>query len=70
MSVSEVPHSHPHHVFLLSPANCKTTGQLGAAPAALSDELPASATPAAAAAEEEDDEEIEEMKKRLEALKS
>lgn len=64
--MSEVP---PHHIFLLSSAIFKTTGQLGAAPAALSDELPAAATPAAAAAEE-DDEEIEEMKKRLEALKS
>jgi hypothetical protein len=45
-------------------------GQLGASPAVPSDELPAVSTPAAAAASPDDDEEIEEMKKRLEALKS
>lgn len=57
-------------LMLLSLSLFLFAGQLGAAPAALSNELPSSvATPAEADAVEED-EEIEEMKKRLEALKS
>ena len=67
MRLCALSSSHILFLFFLS-LNLETTGQLGAAPAALSDALPAAATPAAAATE--DDEEIEEMKKRLEALKS
>lgn len=47
--------------------NNSDTGQLGQAPAALSDTLPSTSVPVPA---QEDEEEIEEMKKRLEALKS
>lgn len=44
------------------------SGQLGQAPNAVSDTLPSTSVPAAA--QEDEEEEIEEMKKRLEALKS
>lgn len=47
-----------------------TAGQLGAAPSAVNDSLPATSTKETVATQEEEEEEIEEMKKRLEALKS
>jgi charged multivesicular body protein 3 len=47
-----------------------TAGALGNAPSAISDTLPATSTASAQPVEVEDDEEIEEMQKRLQALKS
>lgn len=50
-----------------------TAGALGAAPDALKDTLPAAAAatvPAAAVEDEEADDDLEEMKSRLEALRS
>ncbi|KAI1287251.1 Charged multivesicular body protein 3 [Halotydeus destructor] len=47
-----------------------TAGQLGKAPAAVADSLPPQAGASVAVDNEEDEEEIQEMQKRLEALKS